>query len=111
MIALLTYWLAHSYRQARRPRLSTGESLSLAAAARALASELTILIGAAAPLAALLACWVAGVSLRECCADGQRLDLSGDARGARGRDRSSRGAVRTAGSSGRWRSGCCSARS
>ncbi len=63
VIALLTYWLAHSYARLAAARLSTGESLSLAAAARTLAGELTILIGAAAPLAALLACWVAGVSL------------------------------------------------
>jgi len=63
LLTLLMYWLAHSYSELASERLRTGEVLTLRSVARTMAGELTILIGAAVPLAAVLVCWVAGATL------------------------------------------------
>lgn len=63
VLAILVYWLAHAYSDFVEHRLEHNRPLSLNGLARTLARELTIVIGAAIPLLALLICWVAGVRL------------------------------------------------
>lgn len=63
VITLALYWLAHSYAEFTGERLRTGERLTLAGLSRMMAHELTILIGAAVPLVALLISWAAGASV------------------------------------------------
>jgi len=63
LLTLLMYWLAHSYAELASERLRTGQVLTLRSVARTMAGELTILIGAAVPVIAVLVCWVAGASL------------------------------------------------
>jgi hypothetical protein len=62
-IALLVYWLAHAYSEFAEHRLDHSEPLTLAGAARTLAHEVMIIVGAAVPLLTLLICWAAGVRL------------------------------------------------
>lgn len=62
-IALLIYWLAHAYSEFTEHRLEHGEPLRLQTLRRTLAHELTIIVGAAVPLLALLICWLAGATL------------------------------------------------
>lgn len=63
LITLLMYWLAHSYSELASERLQTGERLTPLSVARTMVTELTILVGAAVPLLAVLVCWVAGASI------------------------------------------------
>jgi len=62
-IALLIYWLAHSYAQFTSQRLARSEPLRLGKFAGTMAHEVSILVGAAVPLLALLVWWVAGARL------------------------------------------------
>jgi hypothetical protein len=59
-IALLAYWLEHSYATYTSRRLREGKPLELAELGRTLARELSIVVGAAIPLVSLLAWWAAG---------------------------------------------------
>jgi hypothetical protein len=63
VIALLLYWLAHSYASFAARRLRLGERLNIRGLAWTMAHELPILIGAAIPLVALLIWWAAGAKL------------------------------------------------
>jgi len=63
LVALLTYWLALAYARFSGERLEEQAGATLAMAGRAAAHELTVFYGAALPLAALIACWIAGASL------------------------------------------------
>jgi hypothetical protein len=62
-IALVLYWLAHAYADFAARRLRENEPLELSGLLRAMASEVSILFGAAIPLLALLICWAAGAAL------------------------------------------------
>jgi hypothetical protein len=63
LIALVLYWLAHSYAEFTGRRLHGSEPFTLGALARTMAHELSILIGAAIPLLTVLVWWVAGARL------------------------------------------------
>jgi hypothetical protein len=63
LIALLLYWLAHSYAKFTAQRLQRSESLTITGLAEAMAHELPILAGAAVPLLVLLISWAAGATL------------------------------------------------
>lgn len=63
VLALLIYWLAHSYADFAARRLRESEPLELSGLVRTMASELTILLGALGPLLSLLVCWAVGASL------------------------------------------------
>ncbi|MBV8988810.1 MAG: hypothetical protein JO372_09655, partial [Solirubrobacterales bacterium] len=63
VIALLMYWLAHSYAELLGRRLDQGTALKLAALANTMRSELSILTGAAVPLVAVLISWALGAKL------------------------------------------------
>jgi hypothetical protein len=60
LLALVVYWLAHSYAEFTARRLQRDEPLTLGALARTMAHELSILAGAAVPLLTVLVWWVAG---------------------------------------------------
>jgi hypothetical protein len=60
LITLLLYWLAHSYAECASDRLRRSEPFTLAGLLGAMTSELSILLGAALPIAVLLAWWTAG---------------------------------------------------
>jgi membrane protein YqaA with SNARE-associated domain len=62
-IALLVYWLAHTYSEFTGRALERRQPLTANSLARTLVHELTIVVGAAVPFFALLICWVAGVRL------------------------------------------------
>ena len=62
-IALLIYWLAHSYAQLTAERLQTSRPLTLSTLVVTMAREVSILVGAAVPLLTLLICWATGTSL------------------------------------------------
>jgi hypothetical protein len=62
-IALLVYWLAHAFSELTGHQLEHKQPLTPDGVTRTLARGLTIIVGAAIPLVALLICWVAGVSL------------------------------------------------
>lgn len=62
-ITLLLYWLAHSYAEFTSQRLQDGKSLDLTELARTAAHELSVLLGAAAPLLVLVIWWATGASL------------------------------------------------
>jgi len=61
-VALLVYWLAHSYAELLGHRIAARERLTVAALARALWRDWAIVRGAGAPLVALLVAWAAGAS-------------------------------------------------
>jgi hypothetical protein len=63
IIALVVYWLAHTYADLVADRLESGERLSLKAVAKSAASESAILLGAVPPLVMLIIFWIAGASL------------------------------------------------
>ncbi len=63
VIALLMYWLAHSYSELLGRRLDEGTPLTLATLTATMRGELSILSGAAVPLFAVLICWAAGARL------------------------------------------------
>jgi hypothetical protein len=62
-IALLLYWLAHSYAEVTARRLQKQEALTLDSLVETMVHELTIILGAAVPLLTLLIWWAAGGSL------------------------------------------------
>lgn len=62
LIATLLYWLAHAYAELLGRRLATGERLTGATLARALAHDWAIVRGAALPLLALVISWLVGAS-------------------------------------------------
>jgi hypothetical protein len=62
VIATLLYWLAHAYADLLGRRLATGEPLTAATLARALAHDWAIVRGAALPLLALVIAWIVGAS-------------------------------------------------
>lgn len=61
-IALIVYWLAHSYAELLGQRLTAHEHLTVSGLARALWRDWAIVRGAGAPLLALLIAWAAGAS-------------------------------------------------
>jgi hypothetical protein len=65
IIALLLYWLAHSYADLLGSRLEHDTRLSGAALARAFVHDWAIVRGAAIPLLALLIAWALGATLTD----------------------------------------------
>jgi hypothetical protein len=63
LLALLLYWLAHSYAEFTARRLRGSDELTLGGLAEALVHELWILAGAAIPLLTVLIWWLAGARL------------------------------------------------
>jgi hypothetical protein len=62
-IAMVLYWLVHSYTGYTERRVERGRPLTLAGLVQALAQELMIIAGALLPLITLLICWAAGAGL------------------------------------------------
>ncbi|HXA55507.1 MAG TPA: hypothetical protein VNV37_11605 [Solirubrobacteraceae bacterium] len=60
VVALLVYWLAHSYAELLGTRIAAGERLTAAGLVQALVRDWAIVRGAGAPLLALLIAWAAG---------------------------------------------------
>ena len=65
LIALLIYWLAHSYAELTARRIEEGERLTSTALIGSMLHEMWILVGAAIPVIPLLIWWVAGGSLAD----------------------------------------------
>jgi hypothetical protein len=65
VIALVVYWLAHTYSDLAGEQLSSGQRLTVDAIVDSGRSELPILIGAALPLTVLIILWIAGTSLQD----------------------------------------------
>ncbi len=63
LIALILYWLAHSYAELASRRLKEGEPLTLDGLTSTMAQELSILLGASIPFGALLVAWAVGAPL------------------------------------------------
>jgi L-asparaginase II len=63
LIALLLFWLAHSYAQLASRRFEESEPLALERLLRIMVHEFSIMVGAAIPLGTLLLFWVAGARL------------------------------------------------
>ncbi len=63
VIALLLYWLAHSYSELLGRRLQEGTPLTLPTLAETMRSELSILTGAVVPLVVVLGFWAARANL------------------------------------------------
>jgi hypothetical protein len=63
LLALLLYWLTHSYAQFAAWRVEHGERLTVRGLAKEMWQELEFLTGAAIPVLAVVICWAAGVSL------------------------------------------------
>jgi len=63
LIAMLVYWIAHSYSESAARRLENREPLGLAELADSMIHESSILIGSAIPLAALMLAWAFGAEL------------------------------------------------
>lgn len=63
VIALTLYWLAHSYAEFTQRRVKREGPLKLRGLLETMGHELSILVGASFPLAALVICWIAGVKL------------------------------------------------
>ncbi len=63
LLILGLYWLAHTYATVVGDRLKTRDNLSAEALWRALVHEMSIVKGAAVPIAVLAMLWAAGVSL------------------------------------------------
>jgi hypothetical protein len=59
-LALLLYWLAHSYAELLGGRIAAGERLTAAGLVQALVRDWAIVRGAGSPLLALLIAWAAG---------------------------------------------------
>ena len=62
VVALLVYWLAHSYAELLGQRLTAGERLTVSGLGRALGRDWAIVRGAGAPLLALLIAWTVGAN-------------------------------------------------
>jgi membrane protein YqaA with SNARE-associated domain len=65
LIALLIYWMAHSYAELTARRIEEGERLTTTALFGSMLHEVWILVGAAIPVIPLLIWWVAGGSLAD----------------------------------------------
>lgn len=63
VIALVLYWLAHSYAEFTARRLRRSDPLTFGALAQTMAYELSILVSAAIPLLTLLVWWLVGARL------------------------------------------------
>ena len=63
VIAVLLYWLAHAYADFTGHRLKRREAIEFREFGGSLITELTIVLGAAIPLAVLFLSWAAGASL------------------------------------------------
>lgn len=63
LIALLIYWMAHSYAELTATRIEEGKRLTTNALVSSMLHEVWILVGAAIPVIPLLIWWVAGGSL------------------------------------------------
>ncbi len=63
VIAILAYWLAHSYAESAAQRIDTGARLNPKALVGSMLHEASILAGAAIPLVSLLVWWAAGAKL------------------------------------------------
>jgi hypothetical protein len=63
VLALLVYWLAHSYAEFTARRLAGTARLTLSALGRSMAHEAPLLLGALLPLLALVASWIARAAL------------------------------------------------
>ncbi len=63
ILALVLYWIAHSYAGFAGGRLKEGERLTLGGLGRAMLHEVAILTGASMPLLALVLFDIAGASL------------------------------------------------
>jgi hypothetical protein len=59
-IALVIYWLAHSYSEFTAQRLAEGTRLEVRALVRMMGQELFIVVGALVPLAFVVVWWLAG---------------------------------------------------
>lgn len=57
LIAMLVYWIAHSYSESAARRLQNREPLGLSELAESMIQESSILIGSAIPLVAILVAW------------------------------------------------------
>ncbi len=62
-IAVLLYWLAHSYAEFTGERIERSEPFSYAALARTARGELAMLAGPVVLVLLILVCWAAGVAL------------------------------------------------
>jgi membrane protein YqaA with SNARE-associated domain len=65
LVALLIYWMAHSYAELTARRIEEGERLTTTALIGSMLHEVWILVGAAIPVIPLLLWWVAGGSLAD----------------------------------------------
>jgi hypothetical protein len=63
LVATATYWLALTYARFTGERLEEGKGATVGGFMSAAAHELTILVGAVVPFAALIAFWIGGASL------------------------------------------------
>jgi membrane protein YqaA with SNARE-associated domain len=65
LIALLVYWMAHSYAEVTARRIEEGGRLTGTALASSVRREIWILFGAAVPVLPLLIWWIAGGTLTD----------------------------------------------
>lgn len=63
LIALVLYWLAHSYAELTARRFEQGHRLKPRVIGETMAHELAVVTGAAPSLVAVLICWAAGAGL------------------------------------------------
>lgn len=63
VVALALYWLANAYATYTGDRMRRSDPFAFAGFARAARHEVTVVVGALAPLLAVLVCWAAGASL------------------------------------------------
>jgi hypothetical protein len=63
LIALLIYWMAHSYAELTARRIEEGERLTTTALFGSMVHEVWILVGAAIPVIPLVMWWISGGSL------------------------------------------------
>lgn len=63
VVALMLYWLAHSYAEFTQRRAKHDMPLNLRGLLDTITHELSILVGALFPLLALVICWLVGAKL------------------------------------------------
>src|SRR5947209_3654785 len=63
LLALLMLWLAHAYAEDASRRWREGEAITLGGLRHSMADELSILLGAAIPILALIFTWIFGAGL------------------------------------------------
>jgi hypothetical protein len=63
IIALIVYWLAHTYADLVADRLESGARLTLKGVTKSAVSESAILLGAVPPLVVLIVFWIVGAEL------------------------------------------------